>query len=196
MKGQPKAEQRTETIRRFIKAGREIFARQGYAQAATEEIVQQVGLTRGALYHHFSSKEGLFRAVLSEVQQKVAWQVEEASSQGADPWEQLQLGCRAFLASSLDKEVQQIMLTDAPAVLGWEAWREMDAENSFRLLKEVLDVLVARGLIETHSTQALAHLLSGAMNEAALWIVRSPAPQLALTEASRTLEELLEALRK
>lgn len=190
-----KAAQREATVARLIEVGRDLFARQGYAGASTEEIVRQAGVTRGALYHHFSGKEALFRAVLEDLQRDVARRVAESAESADDPWEQLLRGCRAFLAASLDPPVQRVMLLDAPAVVGWETWRDLDAAYALRSLQEVLGVLIARGAIAPQPAEPLAHLLSGAMNEAALWIARSPDPQAALAEAIAALERLLRGLR-
>ncbi len=190
-----KAAQREATIRQLIQVGREIFAESGYAGAATEEIARRAGVTRGALYHHFAGKEALFAAVLTEVQHDVAGRV-TAATDSADPWEQLRAGCHAFLAASLDPTVQRIMLLDGPAVLGWETWRALDAEHSMRLLREGLEALIAQGLIAPQPVEALTHLLSGAMNESALWIARSAHTEQTLAEATAALNRLLDGLRQ
>lgn len=191
-----KAEQREATIARLVEVGRELFTRAGYAQTATEDIVRAAGVTRGALYHHFSGKEGLFKAVLESIQADVGQRIEQDATVTDDLWEQLLIGCRTFLAASTEPDVQRIMLIDAPAVLGWELWRQIDAENSMKQLVIVLNELVADGTLQDVPVEALTHLLSGAMNEAALWIVQSPDPATALEEASTTLERLLSSLRQ
>ncbi len=191
-----KAAQREATTQKLIEVGREIFTQYGYAQASTEEIVHRAGVTRGALYHHFASKEGLFHAVLEDVQKDVAQWIEASASETDDLWEQLVAGCRAFLKASLNPQVQRIMLIDAPAVLGWDAWRQIDAEQGMQTLHSVLMELTAHGLIHPQPMNALVHLLSGAMNEAALWIARSEHPEQALEEAAAALEHLMGALRK
>lgn len=190
-----KSEQREATRRKLITVGRALFTHAGYAQTATEDIVQQAGVTRGALYHHFSHKEGLFKAVLEEVLQEVVQSIEEAISQREGLWEQLLNGCRAFLVTGVDPNVQRIMLIDAPAVLGWETWRQMDASSSMKLLEDMLALMMAEGVIRPQPLDALTHLLSGAMNEAVLWIAQAPEPEQALTESIATLEILLEPLR-
>lgn len=195
MARQTKAEQREATRQLLIQIGRELFTKNGYAHTATEEIVARAGVTRGALYHHFESKEGLFRAVLEDVQTEIGQKIEQAGAGQTDLWVILQVGCRAFLEASVEPQVRQIMLIDAPAVLGWQAWREMDARHSMRLLRELLGEMVGQGLIQTKSVDALTHLLSGAMNEAALWIAAAENPQQALVEAGDTLERLLNGLR-
>lgn len=190
-----KAAQRAETTARLLAIARVQFAEHGYAQAATESIVRLAGVTRGALYHYFDSKEGLFRAVVAAVQHDVARKVAAAAADCDDPWEQLRAGCRAFLRACLEPDVQRILLLDGPAVLGWEAWRALDAEHAMRLLAAGIDELVAQGRIQSISAPAVTHLLSGAMNEAVLWAARAAEPQQALDEAIVALDHLLAGLK-
>jgi AcrR family transcriptional regulator len=191
-----KAEQTEATTARLIDIARAIFTRDGYGGTATEEIVAQAGVTRGALYHHFGSKEGLFKAVVAAVQADVGTRVARSAEGQSELWEQLIAGCDAFLEASLDAQVQRIMLVDAPAVLGWATWREMDAANSMQSLREVLAALMAQGDLPPLPLDALTHLLSGAMNEAAMWIASASAPEQALREAQATLRAWLAALRQ
>lgn len=190
-----KAAQREATTRRLIAIARDHFTRLGYAHTATEEIVREAGVTRGALYHHFGNKQGLFEAVVETVQAEVAARIEQAALAESTLWGQFIAGCRAFLAAALDPSIHRVLLIDAPAVLGWERWREIDAEHGTRSLRDILTALQAEGVIQTGSVDALTHLLTGAMNEAALWIARCEQPERALAEASRELETLVAALR-
>jgi AcrR family transcriptional regulator len=191
-----KAQQREATTSRLLEIACEIFTRDGYANAATEEIVQRAGLTRGALYHHFGSKEGLFQAVLGQIQKQVGQRVEAVVAGHQGTWEQLIAGSTAFLEISLDPQVQRIMLIDAPAVVGWSLWRELDAQHSMKSLREALTELIAQGQLPPLPLDALTHLLSGAMNEAALWIAQSADPENTLVEAKQALSYLLNALRQ
>jgi len=148
--------------------------------------VRAAGVTKGALYHHFGSKEGLFREVLRQVQGDVADRIEQAADALPDPWDRLSAGCRAFLSAGADPGIRRIMLIDAPAVLGWEEWRAMDEAASARHLADALADLVEAGAIAPRPIEPLAHLLSGAMNEAALWLARSTGP----TDEEDTVREL------
>ena len=195
MRPHTKAEQRAETTRRLIRAARAQFTEHGYAQTSTEAIVHLAGVTRGALYHHFGNKEGLFKAVVAEVQHDIAERVTEASQVPEHPWDQLILGCHAFLRASLEPDMQRILLIDGPAIIGWDVWRQMDAENAMRLLEEGIRELAESHIIEVASVPAATHLLSGAMNEAVLWIARSSEPLQALDETIAVLEQLLAGLR-
>ena len=191
-----KAQQTEATTARLIEIASDVFTRDGYAHAATEAIVAQAGVTRGALYHHFNNKEGLFRAVLEHVQKQVGQRVEESVVGLTDPWEALLTGSRAFLQASLDPQVQRVMLTDAPAVLGWSDWRALDKQYSMRALGEALAELAQAGELLPMPIEAMTHLLSGAMNEAALWIAQAPDQQRALSDATLALEHLLNGLRR
>lgn len=193
--GLTKSQQREATTARLVEIAREIFARDGYSGAAMEEVVQRAGVTRGALYHHFGSKEGLFAAVVQAVQEDVGVRVLAAAERSSDSWDGLLEGCIAFLQASLDPQVQRIMLVDAPAALGWSHWRELDAQYSMASLRDALTKLIEQEQVVALPLDALAHLLSGAMNEAALWIAQSPEPQTALRDAETALRRMLDGLR-
>ncbi len=123
-----KAAQREATTAALIAAARPLFAEKGYANVGTEEIVQAAGVTRGALYHLFrGGKEDLFQAVLVQVSAETAQRVMAAAGSTDDPFDELVLGCDAFLDSCTTPEVQRIVLIDAPSVLGWDVWRTTGA---------------------------------------------------------------------
>ncbi|MFW5419899.1 TetR/AcrR family transcriptional regulator [Nocardiopsis sp. CNT-189] len=189
-----KAEQSEATRKALVAEARRLFAERGYAGVGLAEPVRAAGVTKGALYHHFGSKEGLFREVLRQVQGDVADRIERAADALRDPWDRLSAGCRAFLSAGADPGIRRIMLIDAPAVLGWEERRAMDEAASARHLADALAELVEVGAIAPRPVEPLAHLLSGAMNEAALWLARSTGPTDE-EDAVRELTGLLEGLR-
>ncbi|MGW4411881.1 TetR family transcriptional regulator [Nonomuraea sp. NPDC004702] len=188
-----RTEQKERTRRTLLATARRLFATRGYAGVGLAEIVSESGVTKGALYHHFEGKPDLFRAVLEQVQREVADRVAAAADAEDDPWAQLKAGCAAFVAAGADPDVQRIMLIDGPAVLGWNEWRAIDEATSVRHLTEALAALVAAGAIPAQPVAPLARLLSGAMNEAALWLAQSAPDGLADTQAA--LSRLLDALR-
>ncbi|MCY9784539.1 TetR/AcrR family transcriptional regulator [Nocardiopsis sp. EMB25] len=188
-----RAHQRERTRRALLGHARRLFAEHGYAEVGLAEVVAAASVTKGALYHQFDGKSDLFRAVLEEVQAEVSARVAKAADAHDDPWARLTAGCRAFLTASTDPRVQRIMLVDGPAVLGWAAWRAMDEAGSARHLTEALTELAEAGLLRPQPIAPLAHLLSGAMNEAALWLAASGAdgdPEEVWTALSGMLESL------
>lgn len=189
-----RARQREETRRALVRAARGLFAERGYGAVGLAEIVAAAQVTKGALYHHFANKADLFRAVLDEVQHEVGGQVAEAAEAHDDPWTRLIAGCEEFLAAATDPRRQRIMLVDGPAVLGWSEWRAMDEATSARHLAEALTELAEAGVIARQPIAPLVHLLSGAMNEAALWLATAP-PDGALADTQAALGRMLRSLR-
>ncbi|MCZ4507450.1 TetR/AcrR family transcriptional regulator [Streptomyces sp. ActVer] len=189
-----RAEQRAATRRALLAEGRRRFSADGYHDVVLAEVARAVGVTKGAAYHHFESKAGLFRAVVAEVQRELGERVAESAERYDDPWERLRAGCRTFLAAGSDAAVRRILLVDAPTALGWDEWRAMDEESSARHLGEALEALVEAGIITEQPVEPLARLLSGAMNEAALWLARVADPE-AQARTEQALDRLLNGLR-
>jgi len=187
--------ERSATTRQaLLEAGRLLFAERGFAGAGQEEIVERAGVTRGALSHHFGTKQGLFLAVIQEVQGDVAELISRAAMEGSDPMEQLRLGCLAFLDAAMDPSVGRIILLDGPAVLGWQTWRQIDAAHGLGLVTEALDHVMEAGLIESQPVQPLAHLLLAALNEAAMLVANAEDPVTTRAQMGVTVERLLTRL--
>ncbi len=188
------AERLAVTRATLMREARLIFAASGYDAAATEEIVQRAEVTRGALYYHFKDKRAVFEAIVEEVASEIAAAIDQRAEPVGDPLQALIEGTRAFVDACLDPAVRRIYLIDAPAVLGWHRWREIDAPHGLRSLREgVAAVLAARpnpGL----GVEPVAFLLSGAFNEAALWIAEARDEKTARREMDRTLVQLMERL--
>src|SRR5437899_1552091 len=158
----------------LIGAGRELFAERGYADVATEEIVRAAGVTRGALYHHFAGKVGLFEAVYEDVERRLVEEIAaSALSSASDPLAALHAGAQAFLDACEDPAVQRIALVDAPSVLGWERWREIGLRYGFGLVQGTVEAAIEAGLIEPQPAGPLSHLLLGAIDEGAMPIARA-----------------------
>ena len=191
-----KAAQGQATTAALTAAARELFADRGYAAVGTEEIVKRAGVTRGALYHHFrGGKEELFRAVLVQLSAETMERVMHAAAATPDPFEELVLGAEAFLDACMNPEVQRIMLTDGPAVLGWEVWRAIDEDYAIRLLERVLEKAIAAGQLAPQPTRAVAYVVVGALEEAAMTIACADDPPAAREEMGRTVDRLLAGLR-
>jgi AcrR family transcriptional regulator len=195
-KPRTKAEQRRATISALVGAARELFAQQGYAGVGTEEIVQRAGLTRGALYHHFPrGKEQLFQAVLVQVSAETAQAIAQKAAAAADPWDELVIGIDAFLDACTTPDMQRIVLIDGPAVLGWDLWRAIDAEHGLGLLEQAVQQAMDAGRLLSQPARAVAHVLLGALDEAAMVVARADDPVAARAEMGRTVRHLLEGLR-
>src|ERR1700748_510802 len=171
---------RAETTRRaLIAAGRELFAGRGYDDVGAEEIVKAAGLTRGALYHHFpGGKAGLLEAIYEAVEAESTERVAHIvlDSKMDSPLAAMKAGVAAFLDECAEPGFQQIVLHDAPAVLGWERWREIAAANGLGLIEASLIAAIEAGEIRPLPGKTTAHLLLGALDEAAMLLARSSDP--------------------
>ncbi|HWD01566.1 MAG TPA: helix-turn-helix domain-containing protein [Amycolatopsis sp.] len=154
----------------LVSAARVLFAARGYHDVPAEEITRTAGVTRGALYHHFGDKQGLFRAVVEEVEVELTAEVSAAMNSVADPLTGMTTALGVFLDACLRPEVQRISLTDAPAVLGWDTWRELEAEHGLGLLVTTLSRAHADGLIVDVPVRTLAQLVLSTVMEAARMI--------------------------
>ena len=179
----------------LVRVARELFAERGYAGVGTEEIVRRARVTRGALYHHFADKQALFRAVFEDLERELVEELGGRILAIEDPWELLAAGIREFLALSTEQAVARISLIDAPAVLGWEEWREIDARYALAQTEAGLRALVEAGLLEDRPVEPLARLLHGASVEAALYVASSEDPGKAKEEVRDAMGRLLGALR-
>ncbi|WP_020007718.1 TetR/AcrR family transcriptional regulator [Salinicoccus albus] len=184
-----------QTIKGLITIARKHFSTYGYADVSLEGIVAEAGMTRGALYHHFNNKKGLFLAVFEEVQMEIRENVEGEAAKHDDAWDQLLNGSRAFLAAALKSQNEQILLIDGPAVLGWNTFREMDGRYSMDALREQLEMMQEKNLLAPVSADALTHCLSGAMNEAVLWISDREKQEDILDETMTVISSLLHGLK-
>jgi AcrR family transcriptional regulator len=189
------AERRESTRAALIGAARKLFAERGYAAVGTEEIVRAAGVTRGALYHHFHGKRDLLAEVYEQIEAEIAGQLAELETEGVGALEVLAAGAEMFLDHCLEPEVQQIVLLDAPAVLGWEEWREIGARYGLGLIEGLLTVGMEQGEIRRQPIASLAHALLGALDEIAMLVARADDPAVARAEAGETLAGLLRALR-
>ena len=189
------AENSAATRAALLKIARRFFAERGYADTATEEIVRRARVTRGALYHHFKDKQDLFRAVLHEEQSKIAAKGIEAASKETDPWRALMAANEAFLDACLDPAVQQIVLIDAPAVLGSEGFRQSDESYYLAGLKTAIEAAIAARIIEEQPAEPLAHMIMGSMNEAARLIAHASDKKRARREVSASANRMWNGLR-
>jgi AcrR family transcriptional regulator len=179
----------------LIDAAVELFAERGYAEVGTEEIVARAKVTRGALYHHFTDKRDLFRAAFERVEAGLMERVAGKMGGAANPWDLMLTGMRAFLDACAEPAVKQIVLTDAPSVLGWPEWREIDNQHGLGLTRVALQGALDAGALRPIAVAPMAHLLVAALSEAAFVIAHAEHPRKARAEVEDALVQLLEGLR-
>jgi AcrR family transcriptional regulator len=190
-----KTEQAEATRAALLQAARPLFAELGFADTPTEEIVRRAGVTRGALYHHFRDKQALFAAVFEEVETELTQHIIAVAAAAPDAFARLVAGNEAYLDVCLDPAIQRIALIDAPAVLGWDGWREVMSRYGLALIQGGLQAAMDEGALERQPVAPLAHALLGALSEAAMVIARAQDVRATRREMGATVRRLLEGLR-
>jgi AcrR family transcriptional regulator len=187
-------EQSQRTRAALVRAARTLFAQKGFRGTGTEEIVSLAGVTRGALYHQYEDKTALFLDVFEHVERDLTARLAEKVAGMEDPVEMLRISGEAFLDICQEKEVRQIALIDAPSVVGWETWREVDARYGLGLLRSLLNHAATRGLIAAEHVEHLSHLVLGAASEAAMVVAHNPDDDLVRTRMGRSLSWMIDRL--
>ncbi|MEU4247281.1 TetR/AcrR family transcriptional regulator [Amycolatopsis sp. NPDC026612] len=168
-----------------------LFTEQGYDATSIEAVLRAADVSRGALYHHFPGKDALFAAVLDAVYERVEAEGARAVEGVTEPVAALRAACLAWIRSTADPVVRQVMLIDAPAVLGWQRWRELDER---RALGKIKAALRRDGRIPAARVDLFAHVLLAGMNEVAMVLARAEDHPGAAAEAEAAAVDLLDRL--
>lgn len=184
-----------ETRKKLIQVARRAFGEYGYAETSMDKLTAEAGLTRGALYHHFGDKKGLFAAVVDQIDSEMASSAQQHLEQPDDLWEGLMLEGRTYIEHALNAEFQRIVLRDGPAVLGDPAhWPSQN--KCLQSTRECVEQLLAEGRLKPVDALATAVLLNGAAMNAALWVASSDDPAQVLPEALQAFEALASGFLK
>ena len=178
----------------LIDVATRLFAERGYDGTSIEAVLAESGVSRGSLYHHFPGEDALFWAVLEGVAVRVGGQLAAATRDIQDPVAALRAECLAWIRLASDPVFQQTVLIDAPAVLGWERWRELDEQANLGWIRTALEYAAGAGYFERRHVDVFAHIVLAAVNEAALMIARADDPAAALPVGERAIAEFLDRL--
>jgi AcrR family transcriptional regulator len=189
-----RAAQGRATRDQLIEVATRLFAERGYEDTSIEAVLSAAGVSRGALYHHFAGKDALFEAVVESVEERITADMTAAITSVRDPVEVLYAGALKWIDLAGDPVIQRIILTDGPAVLGWERWRTMSDEGAYGQTRALLQAVADAGHLAPHLVSAFAHMILAAIDEMAIVIARADDPQAALTEGRVAVEELLRRL--
>ena len=170
---------------------RKIFAKKGYSGANTNELVERARVTKGALYHHFTNKRELYQAVVEDMEQELVERIEAAAGAGRDPWERLRAMCRAYLDSCRDPGLARMLVLEAPVVLGWKTWCNLEQKYEVAAFARCLNE--AGALQEPAET--LAQVILGALTTGARVIATAADPEAARADVQKTIDRLIAGLR-
>ena len=190
-------EDRSRTTRAALEqAGRRLFTERGFAGTSAEQLVTEAGVTRGALHHHYGDKRGLFLAVLEQLETEITTEIENAlrAAPAEDILTAMAAGLNTFLEICQRPEMIRIALFDAPAVLGWQAWRELEARHGLGLITAELERARETGLITATAVPTLAQLILSAVSEAGLIVAHAGDKDTARRQTQESLLLLVSGL--
>ncbi len=187
-----------QTQRALLDAARDVFTKQGFAEASIADVVERAGSSVGSLYHHFGGKSELFLALWQEHQlayEEAASAAVAAARQGGvtDPAELFAAGARAFLEGSWQRRDLAMLFSTGDGPPGFELmkrhrgheWiRQNDAllrlpDTSLdRLYAAVLTSLIAEGAREVAAARTrvqAGHVMDAVIEYASRLMSAGPA---------------------
>ena len=189
------AERRATTRGAVLIAAEDLFGRLGFAATTMDQIAAAAAVAKGAIYHHFPTKEAVFEAVFQAASARLAAELARNSAATTDALALMAQGVRAYFTACAEGPTGQIILKDGPAVLGWERWREIDEEHFGGVVPACLEAAMQAGLIRRQPIEPLARLLTGAITEAAAACNASSDPAATGRTYADALDGLLQGLR-
>lgn len=190
------AERTAATRGALIGAARELFGAQGYADVGTQAIVEAAGVTRGALYHQFGDKKGLFEAVFDAVEEETIGGAAQAVLDAGElaPLETMLVAVDAFMEAISAPGITRITMIDAPAVLGWEGWRARGEKYGLAVIESLIAQAIAKGQMVPQPSRPLAHVVLGMLDESALYVTRAEDRDVAAAEVRAVIAQFFRGL--
>ncbi|MGW6536091.1 TetR/AcrR family transcriptional regulator [Streptomyces sp. NPDC055051] len=179
------------TRRTLLATGLRLFTERDYATISAEELVRTAGLTRGALYHHFDGKPGLFEAVFEDLERQAVERIRAAIAPVPDPRERAYRGVEAFLDVCAEPAYRNIVLQQGPVALGWQRWRELDHLHLGGLVLDVVNAALDAGRLRPHPANFVARAFYGALTELSLTVAETDEPEQARVQAAALVRDLI-----
>jgi AcrR family transcriptional regulator len=186
------------TKRALIEVATTQFTEHGYGGTSLDAIVAGARVTKGALYHHFSGKQGVFEAVFAKVEDDAAKVIKAALKGTDDPWDKALAGLRSFLAVVQDPTYQRVVIQDGPAILGYERFREQEERSSYGIVQDIVGSVLEASTYELDEPmkQTFSRIFFGAMSAAGESVSSAEDPAQAVARIEAAIGFILEGLRQ
>jgi AcrR family transcriptional regulator len=165
----------------LLEAATTRFATLGFAGTSLEDVAADIRATRGAVYHHFSSKKALFEAVFEALETDAVQRSAQAGARGEDPWQRAMFALDSFLDTCTDPVYGRIVWQEAPIAMGWARWEELENKFAFGLIEEYVRALVDGGQLvdlPVDTTARLAFCMLGGAGQALSRATEDEKPRL------------------
>jgi AcrR family transcriptional regulator len=184
------------TIGAVLDSARELFMERGFTAVSIDDIAAGAGVGKGAVYHHFRSKQDIFEAVLDMVQAELAQALEERirSNKGKRTPRTIASNVLAYLLSANEDGYRRLILIEGPLVLGWQKWREIEDRHFMASVRTGIEAIVPQGTTQAEVESATS-LAVGAIVEAARIVGTADDPQATARLHCKVLEAMLRGLQ-
>jgi TetR/AcrR family transcriptional regulator, fatty acid metabolism regulator protein len=155
------------TRERILDAALEVFAGRGYHRASVDDIVRASGTSKGAVYHHFATKEAVFVALVDDFSARLAAAVAATIASRRGALAKVEGALEAALTTfAANRRLARLILLEAVS-LGplWQCKRAEVHGRFAALIRRYLDEAVAEGAIEPLDTHLATLVWLGAVNE-------------------------------
>ena len=195
--GSRRAQYSASTKRALVEVATTQFGEHGYGGTSLDAIVAGARVTKGALYHHFSGKQGVFEAVFAKVEDDAAQTIKAALRDADDPWEKARAGLRAFLAVVQEPVYQRVVIQDGPAIMGYERFREQEERSSYGIVQDIVGSVLEASTYELDEAmkQTFSRIFFGAMSAAGESVTTAEDPRQAVARIEVAILFILEGLR-
>ncbi|HUA71430.1 MAG TPA: helix-turn-helix domain-containing protein [Solirubrobacteraceae bacterium] len=190
------AERSAATQQALVAAARRLWGERGYAEVSTPEIAEAAGVTRGAMYHQFPDKSALFVSVLEAVETDVMERlaIAVAGARPSTPADTLHAAADAWLDIAGEPEVRQVVLLDAPGILGWAGFREISLRYGLGMTEQLLTAAIDAGQLKAQPVRPLATVMIGALDEAAMSIANADDASAEKEQVRAVVHDLIDGL--
>jgi AcrR family transcriptional regulator len=179
----------------LLTAAERLFVTRGYASTSIDAVATDARFTKGAVYRHFSDKRALFTAVFERVEIDTMSTMTGHLLDGEVSWATAADALSNYLDACTDRRFRRIVLEEAPAVLGWQIWRQLDQQYTGAVLRQILLGLMDAGEIPHQPVDLAARLCCATVGEGALAIAQSDSPQETKNQILFVLARMFAGLR-
>lgn len=180
-----------QTRERILETSLRLFAERGFARVSIEEIAEQSGVTKGAVYHWFADKDDIGRELQHELYERLTARSLAALPATGDTLSNMLAAFHEYLAALGDLGEARFFLRDAWVIPALDEAGRADHEEGVALVRGVIRAALERGEIVDLDPEALARVLMGAWAEATLHMLRTGDRESTVA----VVEHLVESLR-
>ncbi len=164
---------------RLLAAAIQVFGKKGYHGAGVEDIVQASATSKGAFYHYFPSKQGIFLTLMDDLAGVVERRVEAAIASERGAIAKVEAALRAVVETAAQqRDLAKILLVEAVGLGPEFEQKRLEIHRRFaRVIKHHLDRAIGEGHLPVQDTALVSQAWIGAIIEiVSQWLISGSEP--------------------